>query len=242
MNPPLPDKVATYLSSFVAIINRLREKSFSSKLKLSKLLAEVMEETGLRSLYVGKYQKALDKKDKKGEFDNLDLLIALAHNFDEQLEAERDSELHLESKTSILSSNGEVVSALSNPLQRFLEEKLNWQQVSGIADDTESDNQDAVQLMTIHGSKGLEFPIVFVAGVENDLLPLSNSYFSKELSNVDSVEEERRLMYVAMTRAKEELYLTYAKNRMLFNKRQRCSISPFIANIEKGFGVRLKRI
>jgi DNA helicase-2/ATP-dependent DNA helicase PcrA len=69
---------------------------------------------------------------------------------------------------------------------------------------------DAVQLMTVHSAKGLEFEAVFITGVEEGLFPHENS-----LSDADGVEEERRLMYVAITRARQRLYLSFSQTRLL---------------------------
>src|SRR5690606_33937314 len=70
--------------------------------------------------------------------------------------------------------------------------------------------QDAVQLMTVHAAKGLEFHSVFISGLEEGLFPHENS-----CNEPNGLEEERRLMYVAMTRAQQRLYLSYAESRML---------------------------
>jgi len=70
--------------------------------------------------------------------------------------------------------------------------------------------QDAVQLMTVHSAKGLEFDAVFITGLEEGLFPHENS-----LSDADGLEEERRLMYVAITRARQRLYLSFSQTRML---------------------------
>ena len=70
--------------------------------------------------------------------------------------------------------------------------------------------QDAVQLMTVHSAKGLEFDAVFITGIEEGLFPHENS-----LSDADGVEEERRLMYVAITRARQRLYLSFSQTRLL---------------------------
>jgi DNA helicase-2/ATP-dependent DNA helicase PcrA len=70
--------------------------------------------------------------------------------------------------------------------------------------------QDAVQLMTVHSSKGLEFDCVFITGLEDGVFPHENS-----LSDRDGLEEERRLMYVAITRARKRLYLSHSQTRML---------------------------
>jgi len=94
--------------------------------------------------------------------------------------------------------------------------------------DTLEFNVEKVSLMTLHAAKGLEFPVVFVAGCEQGLLP-----FAKDGKNIDDFEEERRLFYVAMTRAMDILCLTYAKKRSLYGKRFKRQRSCFIEDIEK---------
>lgn len=86
--------------------------------------------------------------------------------------------------------------------------------------------RNAVTLMTLHAAKGLEFPIVFIVGMEEGLFPHSRTLMDRE-----QLEEERRLCYVGLTRAKEKLYLTYANRRMFFGTRTQNMISRFIADI-----------
>ena len=86
---------------------------------------------------------------------------------------------------------------------------------------------EKVALMTMHAAKGLEFPVVFIAGCENDLIPLN-----REGAEPVDIAEERRLFYVAMTRAMERLYLTRAKKRSIYGKLLDRSLSPFVADIE----------
>lgn len=86
-----------------------------------------------------------------------------------------------------------------------------------------------VSLMTIHAAKGLEFPVVFIAGCEDGLIP-----FVRPSGNECDMEEERRLFYVAMTRAKTHLFLTRAKKRTLYGKTDFRRISPFVADIDPG--------
>lgn len=86
----------------------------------------------------------------------------------------------------------------------------------------EDDEDDAVQLMTLHASKGLEFPHVFCLGLEEDILPHRNSIES------DDIEEERRLMYVGITRAQRSLTLTYAAKRKQFGELIDCTPSRFL--------------
>ena len=85
---------------------------------------------------------------------------------------------------------------------------------------------NAVTLMTLHSAKGLEFPFVFIVGMEEGLFPHSRS-----LMDVQELEEERRLMYVGITRAKNKLYLTYARQRLYFGQRNSNLVSRFLADI-----------
>jgi len=91
--------------------------------------------------------------------------------------------------------------------------------------DNYSENSDQVTLMTLHSAKGLEFPVVFIVGMEENLLPHFNSTMNGQ------VEEERRLFYVGITRAKEKLYLAGAARRMVFGKQQGSIPSRFIAEL-----------
>ncbi len=95
------------------------------------------------------------------------------------------------------------------------------------ADNVEYKN-DLVNLMTLHAAKGLEFPVVFIAGCEQGLLPHSRALFS---STSDELEEERRLCYVGVTRAKQKLYLLFAQHRMLFGRTQSNPPSEFLRHI-----------
>lgn len=92
--------------------------------------------------------------------------------------------------------------------------------------DTEEDDQDYVTLMSVHAAKGLEFKSVFVVGMEEDLFP---SFMSKE--SLDAIDEERRLFYVAITRAEQLLTLTYANSRYKFGKMQYNSPSRFLEEL-----------
>ena len=80
-----------------------------------------------------------------------------------------------------------------------------------------TDERGRVTLITLHSAKGLEFPVVFIAGVEEGLLPISRAVESEHL-NPEELEEERRLFYVGMTRAERLLYLTYASSRATYGR------------------------
>jgi len=124
----------------------------------------------------------------------------------------------------------ELLSALSDfsnsnddaKLEQYLED------VSLIADiDMHADEKNVVTMMTIHSAKGLEFPIVFVTGCEEDIFPLSNRF-----STEATVEEERRLFYVAVTRAKQKVYISHARSRYRFGEVAYQSRSRFIDELE----------
>ena len=103
-------------------------------------------------------------------------------------------------------------------LSGFLEE------ISLISDvDKYDESSDSVVLMTVHAAKGLEFPIVFLAGMEDGIFPSQQN-----IGEPDEMSEERRLAYVAITRAKEKLYITYAKNRTMYGRTSYNMLSCFV--------------
>lgn len=106
-------------------------------------------------------------------------------------------------------------------LQEFLETVV---LVSDI--DSYEEESDNVTLMTLHSAKGLEFPVVFMVGMENGLFPGTTS-----LNDPKEMEESRRLAYVGITRAMEELYMTYAENRMVYGRTMSYPVSDFLLDI-----------
>ena len=133
--------------------------------------------------------------------ENLDEFLSVTKRFDDEYE-ENDDE---------------------NALSEFLAE------VSLLSDqDDLANNDDQVALMTLHAAKGLEFPVVFLVGMEDGLFPLSRA-----LMEDDQLEEERRLAYVGITRAKRELFLTNAYSRMMYGRMQNNPPSRFLAEIDQ---------
>ncbi len=135
-----------------------------------------------------------------------------------------------EERTSESLSRFENISGLLAELSEYSNSKKEahleqfLQEVSLIADvDTYDEEKNSVTMMTVHSAKGLEFPIVFISGCEEDIFPLSNRF------NPDaSLEEERRLFYVAVTRAKSKVYLLHARSRYRFGEVAYQSRSRFI--------------
>ena len=136
-----------------------------------------------------------------------------------------------ENVAELLNSIDEFTTRTDNAnLSQFLEE------VSLLSDiDHWNDDDNRVTLMTIHSSKGLEFPVIFVAGLDDGLFPLYNS-----LNTEDGIEEERRLFYVALTRAEKRVYLLYATNRRRMGAENASGmVSRFVREIPEEYLERL---
>ena len=125
------------------------------------------------------------------------------------------------------------VSELSTMLIKYQEEDESFsltdflEDVALVSDiDSYNEDDDCVVLMTLHSAKGLEFPVVFIPGMEEGIFPGNQSLYSEE-----ELEEERRLAYVGITRAKEKLYLINARQRMLYGTTQRNTLSRFVREI-----------
>ncbi len=199
--PHLSGKPGTALGQFVRLIEALRRDT--SALPLPELVDHVLELSGLRAHY---------KADKEGRerLENLDELINAAANFLAEAQAQ--------------SGAGEVLAQPHALLADFLAH------ASLEAGDHQADQgADAVQLMTVHSAKGLEFNVVFLSGLEEGLFPHENS-----ILETDGLEEERRLMYVAVTRARERLYLSFAQSRMLHGQTRYNLRSRFLEEVPSG--------
>jgi DNA helicase-2/ATP-dependent DNA helicase PcrA len=170
------------IPAFVALIESMREAT--KNLPLSETIEHMIETSGLRAHYQAEREGA-------DRLENLSELINAAAVF----VAERD-----------VQPAGEAA-GLDEPdeLSAFLAHAA-----LEAGDHQAEAGADALQLMTAHSAKGLEFHSVFVSGLEEALFPHENS-----LTEVDGIEEERRLMYVALTRARRRLYLSYAQSRLL---------------------------
>ena len=141
-------------------------------------------------------------------------------------EEEKD---RLDNLDEFKSSIQEYVNRTETPtLSGFLEEN------ALVADvDRYDDTADAVVLMTVHSAKGLEFPIVIIPGFEDGIFPGMQTIVGGE----DDMEEERRLAYVALTRAKEQIYILHTKSRLLYGQTQFNPLSRFVTEIPERFVV-----
>ncbi len=187
-------KAGLNMGAFVSGIDMLRGQT--EGLSLREIIELVLEHSGLLEHY---------KTEREGadRIENLEELVNAAESFVTQEGFGRDA-VALPVDELAPPPDAETGETLS-PLAAFLTHAA---LESG--DNQAQAGQDAIQLMTVHSSKGLEFDCVFITGMEEGLFPHENS-----MSDRDGLEEERRLMYVAITRARKRLYLSHSQTRML---------------------------
>lgn len=172
------------------------QKQMTFDLSITDLTKQILEQSG--------YEAELKKHptpENQGRLENLAEFLSVTEKFDQQYEPDEESV----SKYVDFMSELALVSDLDN---------------------VDEDATNQVTLMTLHAAKGLEFPVVFLVGMEESLFPLGSANENETL-----MEEERRLAYVGITRAKEELYLTNAYSRMLYGRTLTNTPSRFIEEI-----------
>jgi len=201
------------MKEFHELLNGLR--ALSQHRALPDLVMDVLVKSG--------YKAALENEDTDESADrlsNLEELVSAAQDYVDRLEEKALAEADADAE----GENGDADGVLEGtPLELFLQE------ISLVSDaDALKASQDAVTLMTVHSAKGLEFPRVFVTGMEDGLFPL------KREDDIDS-EEERRLFYVAVTRARQNLSLTYARRRRRYGTYQDSVGSRFLREIDKEY-------
>ena len=218
--------------SLKRIINVPKRKIGPKKIEMLETLAKEQDKTIFDVIEVGaelEFKKLILELAKDSEAMSLTELIddiLEKSKMLEELKAEKtlDAELRIENLMEFKSITASFEEQTGNiNLGDFLEE------VSLVADVEEhKNNDDAITLMTLHSDKGLEFKVVFIVGMEEGIFPHANSFVEE-----GGLEEERRLCYVGITRAKERLYLTNAKKRMLYGKESQNAPSRFINEIEE---------
>lgn len=138
---------------------------------------------------------------------------------------DEDTEENLNKKMNIDEFQNSILEFAKLNAGATLSDYLNSVTLSADSDNIAED--DAVSIATVHAVKGLEFRVVFVSGLEESVFPISRA-----VSSADDMEEERRLMYVAVTRAREKLYVTYSKSRFLYGNRERMIPSRFLKEMQ----------
>jgi DNA helicase-2/ATP-dependent DNA helicase PcrA len=188
---------------------------------ISAAVEAILEQTG----YLAELE-AERSIEARGRVENLQEFVGVCREFDQALDAGDGSGLPgIAGVGTAETSTGDVVIPEGLPrIQAFLEA------ISLVTDldaaDGDGDEQSAVTLMTLHTAKGLEYPVVFLTGMEDGVFPHTRS-----LGDPDELEEERRLCYVGITRARERLYLCHAWSRMLFGATDYYPPSRFLSEI-----------
>jgi DNA helicase-2/ATP-dependent DNA helicase PcrA len=182
--------------------------SVGSFIRLIETLRDETKELPLSEVIAHLIEKSglrqfyLGEKEGRERLENLDELINAAINFEQE-----------ESDATDPAENDPLASFLAHAALEAGEHQA-------------GEGQEAVQLMTVHAAKGLEFDVVFITGLEQGLFPHDNSTQER-----DGLEEERRLMYVALTRARKRLYLSHAQTRMLHGQTRYCLPSLFLQEL-----------
>ena len=193
----VPGKAGVNLQAFVALVDGMR--AATQGLTLREIIEHILHHSGLLDFY---------RTDKEGQdrIENLEELVNAAESFVTQEGFGKDAvALPIDEQSAAGLNPDAETGEIMSPLAAFLTH------ASLEAGDNQAQaGADAIQLMTVHSAKGLEFDAVFITGIEEGLFPHENS-----LSDADGVEEERRLMYVAITRARKRLYLSFSQTRML---------------------------
>jgi DNA helicase-2/ATP-dependent DNA helicase PcrA len=218
----LKGKAATSLGAFIRLIEAAREATRSAP--LSEAVAHVIEASCLLAHY-------RQEKDGAERVENLEELVNAAQSFVREADLAVDAPIRTDVPREPASQpgagdttdTGAAVEGATDPLTAFLAH------AALEAGDTQAaEGRPALQLMTIHSAKGLEFHTVFVTGLEEGLFPHENS-----LNEMDGIEEERRLMYVAVTRARRRLYLSLAQSRMLHGQVRYGIASRFVDEVPR---------
>ena len=200
----LTGRAGSNIAAFLAGIDVLRERS--QGLSLREIVSLTLAHSGLLTHYRADREGA-DRVENLEELENAAESFVSFEGFGRDALSQSPASQGLDLNQPVLdepapdADSGETLSPLSAFLSHAALEAGDNQAQAG---------QDAVQLMTVHASKGLEFDAVFITGMEEGLFPHENS-----MSDRDGLEEERRLMYVAITRARKRLYLSHSQTRML---------------------------
>ena len=200
----LGGRAAQSLAAFRGRIAEMR--AAAQDLALAELVEHVVAQSGLIEHY-------RNEREGAERIDNLGELVNAAAAFDVE-----------EHASGLETGEGDAEALAIDPLTAFLTHAA-----LEAGEHQAGEGQDALQLMTVHSAKGLEFDIVFLTGLEEGLFPHEQSALER-----DGLEEERRLAYVAITRARERLYLSFAQTRMLHGQTRYNLPSRFLEEIPEG--------
>jgi len=198
---PLPPKTKAEIVTFMNLIESFQETMLGERKGLAEKVRNLTDQINYWSYLVAEFSK--NEKIAKWRYNNIGYFIKAIENW------EKDPD------------------NFDTGIYAWLN------RISLITRDDGNDETDKgkVNVMTIHSAKGLEFPVVFIAGAEDGIIPHTRSIEDGGENNPGPLEEERRLFYVAITRAREKLYITSCKKRRRLQDIVECSPSPFLAEI-----------
>lgn len=206
----VPKGTQNKLTQFKMMIDQMRQAG--EFLSVQELVEEVLKHSGYRAAL-----EAEGTLESRTRLENLEEFESVTREFDQDAE-----KLAKEVDPDFL-----IVTEGSEPTSRLTQFLTT---MSLMTDGQEEEDDDQVTLMTLHAAKGLEYPYVFIVGMEEGLFPLSRS-----LENEDEIEEERRLAYVGLTRAEKGIYLTATNQRLLYGRTQYNRVSRFITEIDEAY-------
>lgn len=210
-------RMAPRLLGFAAQIQGMRDLLTRDDLTFAAFLDQVEQDSGLLQEIIDQQERSKD--DAVDRIENMKELISDALEFEQnlrQLQSLPEAELQPEDEDL------HQIDDLTGILRAYLERAALYADM-----DQDKENQDYVRLMTIHSAKGLEFQTVFLVGTEEGLFPGFRARDSEA-----EMEEERRLGYVAITRAKQKLYITTARSRLVFGQTMAMPVAHFIQGID----------
>ena len=226
---PELSRSAQKLEQFHSLIVSFQERVEENRMSFAEFIEHVQDQSGMM-------QEIIEQKEKKGEtvdrVENLKELLSEAVEFDSRRKAmaEGIDELRNElGESAIVDELSTLDTSYETDLRGLLQAYLENAALYS-AGDEEDGNDDFVTLLTIHSAKGLEFGAVFLIGAEEGIFPGTRS-----LDSTEGLEEERRLAYVAITRAKKKLYITTARSRILFGQTSMMNPSRFIGEIDREY-------
>ncbi|MDD2533930.1 MAG: UvrD-helicase domain-containing protein [Eubacteriales bacterium] len=209
-------RAAGRLQAFAALVSRLRDALTADEMSFPEFIEWVENESGL-------VQDVLDQQEKNKLADSVDRIENLKELLSDAVEFDQNRRELLTLQQEQVEDNDHIILATQLPdiLNAFLERAALYSEM-----DDDRDQSDFIRLMTIHSAKGLEFKVVFLVGAEEGLFPGYRSMASES-----DIEEERRLAYVAITRARQKLYITTTRSRLVFGQTQAMPVSRFIREI-----------
>jgi DNA helicase-2/ATP-dependent DNA helicase PcrA len=201
VSSPLQPRVRSELDTFMTMLEAEREKMLSNPRNLAEKVRNLTDQIDYWGYLVTEYSK--EEKKARWKFTNIEYLIQSIEHW------EKDPD----------------------NFETGLYAWLN--RISLITNSRDDDNGDRgkVNIMTIHAAKGLEFPVVFIARAEEGIIPHTRSVEENDGGEEKALEEERRLFYVAITRARDKLYITSCRSCRRLQEVSECVPSPFLAEI-----------